>query len=209
MIGIVEYGSGNIKAIANIYHRLGVAYKIASTAEDLQQSDKIILPGVGAFDHCMGALEQSGLKEALNQEVLGYKKPVLGICVGMQLLANESEEGRLPGLKWIDATVRRFDEKLFTDATHLPHMGWNDVEPQGNDPLFEGIDMSSGYYFLHSYYFDPVEKTDILAKAFYGQQFTCAVRHNNIYGVQFHPEKSHQAGVDLLKNFASLPASTV
>jgi imidazole glycerol-phosphate synthase subunit HisH len=204
MIGIVEYGSGNIKAIANIYHRRGIPFFIASQPADLSKADKIILPGVGAFDHCMGELERSGMKEPLNEIVLGEKKPVLGICVGMQLMAASSEEGRMKGLNWIDAEVKKFDESLFSDATHLPHMGWNEVKPMKDDPIFKEVDLQSGYYFLHSYYFSCNRQEDILAKADYGNSFTCAVKHENIYGVQFHPEKSHHAGISLLENFARL-----
>lgn len=202
MIAIVEYGSGNIKAIANIYHRQGIPFMIASEPTHLEQADKIVLPGVGAFDHCMGALERSGMKEPLNDNVLVKKKPVLGICVGMQLLAGKSEEGSMPGLGWIDAEVKRFDDRLFADATHLPHMGWNHVNPRVDDPLFEGVDIEGGYYFLHSYYFAPARQEDVLAEAFYGESFACAVKHHHIYGVQFHPEKSHKAGIGLLENFA-------
>lgn len=204
MIAVIEYGSGNIKAIANVYHRTNIPFFIANKPEDLTKADKIILPGVGAFDHCMNELNKSGMKEILNDIVLNDKKPVLGICVGMQLMAASSEEGNLEGLNWIEAEVKKFDESKFSQATHLPHMGWNSVKPEKDDPIFGNIDLTSGYYFLHSYYFNCYKDNDILASAEYGGKFTCAVKHENIYGVQFHPEKSHNAGVRLLENFANL-----
>jgi glutamine amidotransferase len=204
MIGIVEYGSGNIKAITNIYHRQGIPFFIADKPADVCRASKLILPGVGAFDHCMAALIKSGMKEALNEEVNVNKKPVLGICVGMQLMAKDSEEGKLDGLGWIDATVKKFDETKFNQATHLPHMGWNVIEPSHSDVLFKQVDLQTGYYFLHSYYFSCNNMSDVLAVANYGGRFACAIKHENIYGVQFHPEKSHLPGVQLLENFAKI-----
>jgi len=204
MIAIIHYGSGNIQAIGNIYHRLNVPFVIAARPEDLEKATKIILPGVGAFDQAIRELEKSGLREALNKHVLHNKKPLLGICVGMQLLANSSEEGVLKGLGWIDGSVRRFDHARFIQATHLPHMGWNDVEPGKDNPLFNDVGSGARYYFLHSYYFSCCRREDILATTDYGGTFASAVNSENIYGVQFHPEKSHQAGIQLLKKFSNL-----
>jgi glutamine amidotransferase len=204
MIGIVSYGSGNIQAIANIYGRLNVPFSIVSTPEELRRASKILLPGVGAFDQAMHELEASGLRRALDERVLEEKTPILGICVGMQLLARSSEEGEAPGLGWIDGVVRRFDDETFHQATHLPHMGWNTVAPTQPSRLFADVDLRRGYYFLHSYYFAPDRAEDVLAETEYGAPFACAVHRENIFGVQFHPEKSHHAGVQLLKNFALL-----
>ena len=204
MIAIVNYGSGNIQAIANIYTRSGVPFVIASKPEELEAAERILLPGVGAFDQAMHELERSGMRRALDEEVLVRRKPVLGICVGMQLLARSSEEGSAAGLGWIDGAVKRFDERTDLGETYLPHMGWNTVEPVQQSPLFEDVDLGTGYYFLHSYYFTCADESDTLAVTDYSGRFACAVHRDNIYGVQFHPEKSHHAGIQLLKNFARL-----
>ena len=204
MIGLVDYGSGNIQAIANIYSRLSLPSFIARTAADLALATHVVLPGVGAFDQTMEHLEASGLRDALTERVVGQGTPFLGICVGMQLLAARSEEGTRPGLGWIDAEVRRFDHARFTQRTHLPHMGWNDVELVRPHPLFAGLERDASFYFLHSYYVDCARRDDVLAEADYGGPFACAVHAGNIHGVQFHPEKSHQGGIRLLKNFAEL-----
>lgn len=204
MITIVDYGLGNIQAIANIYRRLGVPVTTAQDAARLEQAQRIVLPGVGAFDWAMSRLGASGMRETLDRLVLQDKRPVIGICVGMQMLAKRSDEGSATGLGWIDATVRLFDDSRFVGPTHLPHMGWNDVAPRGADPLFAGLEQDARFYFLHSYYFEPHDPADVLATTNYGGAFCCAVRHGNVMGVQFHPEKSHQWGIRLLKNFAEL-----
>lgn len=202
MVTLVDYGIGNIQAFANIYRRLGIPYRVAKIAEELVGADKIILPGVGAFDWAMSRLEVSGMRAMLDDLVLEQRRPVLGVCVGMQMMARGSDEGVLPGLGWIDAEVKRFDESQFRHKTHLPHMGWNDVMPT-DDSLFKGL-ASPQFYFLHSYYFAPGDPTQTLATTDYNGPFTSAARNGNIFGVQFHPEKSHQRGVQLLKNFAEL-----
>lgn len=201
MIALVDYGLGNIQAFANIYRHLGIEAAPARTANDLRTASAIILPGVGAFDWAMTRLQESGLREALDGEVLGAKKPILGICVGMQMMARSSEEGSLPGLGWIDATVVKFDTRLLRSKTHLPHMGWNDAHPVSTDTLFSGLD-APRYYFLHSYFMKTDREENVLATTSYGVTFTSAVQAGNVYGTQFHPEKSHQWGVRLLKNFA-------
>lgn len=202
MITIIDYGSGNIRAICNIYDRLRIPYLVTDKPEDLRLSRKIILPGVGAFDQAMGELDRSGLRSALNTAVLDEKKPILGICVGMQLLAGSSEEGTRAGLGWIDGVVRRFPRMAGTQRLQLPHMGWNQAQVLRPDPLFNGLDLTSGFYFLHSYYFSCADATDELTRTEYGTNYASAVKKGNIYGVQFHPEKSHQAGVGVLRNFA-------
>ena len=203
MIALVDYGLGNIQAFANIYRHLGIQASPARTAKDLRAASRIILPGVGAFDWAMARLQESGLRDALDEEVLVAKKPVLGICVGMQMMARSSEEGKLPGLGWIDATVVKFDTHLFNTKTHLPHMGWNDVSPVQTAPLFSDLDAPQ-FYFLHSYFMKTDRNENVLATSDYGITFTSAVRSGNVYGTQFHPEKSHQWGVQLLNNFAKL-----
>lgn len=203
MITIVNYGLGNIQAFVNIYKRLNIPVTVASTASQLAGADKIILPGVGAFDWAMMCLNESGMREILDERVILHKRPVLGVCVGMQMMAQRSEEGRQPGLGWIEAEVRRFDDSGFEQKTHLPHMGWNDACPAGTECLFRTMTRSR-FYFLHSYYIVPTDHDTVLAMTDYGGSFASAVRLENIYGTQFHPEKSHQSGIQLLKNFAEI-----
>lgn len=204
MITIVNYGLGNIQAIVNIYKRLNIPATIAASADELAEAEKIILPGVGAFDWAIRRLNESGMRDVLVELVVGKGKPVLGICVGMQMMAKSSEEGVLEGLAWIDAEVKRFDETAFSQKTRLPHMGWNDVIPKKTDRLFRGLEIGARFYFLHSYYFVPCRESDVLAITDYNGPFASGVRSGNIFGVQFHPEKSHQWGIQLLKNFAEL-----
>jgi len=202
MIAIVDYGSGNVQAIANIYRRLDIQTFLATSPPDLECADRIILPGVGAFDQAMSHLNESGLRATLNKRVLEDEVPLLGICVGMQLLARRSDEGSLPGLGWIDADVRRFDDSLFAQRTRLPHMGWNDIERRREHALLGALDEQCGFYFLHSFYVACDRPQDVLAETEYGLRFHAAVQVRNVLGVQFHPEKSHHNGVQLLKNFA-------
>ena len=204
MITIVDYGLGNVQAIANIYKRLGIPATLAKTAAELAGASHLVLPGVGAFDWAMARLDESGMRATLDELVLEQKKPVLGICVGMQMMAKSSDEGRALGLGWFDAGVKLFDDARFTGRTHLPHMGWNDIEPVQTDGLLRDLGEAARFYFLHSYYFAPNDPADVLAWADYGGRFACAVRKGRIHGVQFHPEKSHAWGIQLLKNFASL-----
>lgn len=204
MIGIVNYGSGNIQAISNIYNRLNIPFKIIENPNELAKADKFILPGVGAFDATMKQLLDSGLKSALDLEVLIRKKPVLGVCVGMQILGNGSEEGTLPGLGWIKGKVKKFDFNKLSDKPFLPHMGWNTIEPKFNHDIFKDLDHELGFYFVHSYYFETEDSTSILGTSIYGDEFASAVFNNHIFGMQFHPEKSHFNGIQLLKNFANL-----
>jgi glutamine amidotransferase len=204
LIGIINYGSGNVQAIANIYNRTNFQYKIIQDPEQLKNVDKLILPGVGDFDETIKVLDSSGLRNALNEEVLDKKKPVLGICVGMQILSNDSEEGTQKGLGWINGNVKKFDILKIKDKPFIPHMGWNNVVPQIKHDLFNKIDIELGFYFVHSYFFQPLSSDNILGTTFYGEEFTSAVFNDNIFGVQFHPEKSHSNGIQLLSNFASI-----
>jgi imidazole glycerol-phosphate synthase subunit HisH len=205
MIGIINYGSGNIAALMNIFKQKKIAHYLASSAKDLKQADRYLLPGVGAFDPTMEQLTESGLFEALKEQVFGpKKKPILGICVGMQLLAEGSEEGNRPGLGWIKGQVRRIDAGKLNTLPHLPHMGWNGVRSRGKARLLQGIDAEKGFYFLHSYYFDAADATDVAATVSYGGDLVCAVEREHVFGVQFHPEKSHSNGVTVLTNFAGV-----
>lgn len=204
MIAIVDYGLGNIKAFAHVYKTLNISFVIAKQHEDLLIAKKIVLPGVGAFDHAMERLNNSGMRELLDKLVLDKNIPVLGVCVGMQMLANSSEEGKLPGLKWIDGEVRKFVHPSNQDSYYIPHMGWNNIKPIRSNNLLKGLDQNSRFYFLHSYYFHCFDSADSVAVTNYVTGFSSVVNKNNIYGVQFHPEKSHKWGIQLLKNFAEL-----
>jgi len=203
MITVLDYGLGNVAAFVNIYKRLNLPVEVAATASQLANAKKIILPGVGAFDWAMTRLNESGMRACLDDLVMLKKKPVLGVCVGMQMMAKKSDEGKLPGLGWIDAEVKRFDETGFSQQTHLPHMGWNDVKPLSSACLFKGMH-SPRFYFLHSYYFASANPDDVLGVTDYNGSFTSVARSGNVFGTQFHPEKSHQCGISLLKNFAEL-----
>jgi imidazole glycerol-phosphate synthase subunit HisH len=204
MIGIINYGSGNIYAIANLYKRLDIPYILTDNHDELRTVSKLILPGVGAFDETMKMLNNSGLKNLLDELVLEKNIPILGVCVGMQIMANSSEEGKLDGFGWIKGTVKKFEKKLLLHKPHLPHLGWNEIEIKQYSPLLHEIDPSTGFYFLHSYYFCCENEASIMATTKYGKDFSSAVNHKNVYGVQFHPEKSHRNGIQLFKNFANL-----
>jgi glutamine amidotransferase len=204
MIAIVDYGLGNVKAFANVYKKLNIPAIIAKHAEELKNATKVILPGVGAFDHAMKMLEKSAMKPVLDELVLQNKVPVLGVCVGMQMLARSSEEGKLPGLGWIDGEVIGFKSSAPECSIRIPHMGWNNVKPVKMNSLLQGLGLEGRFYFLHSYYMRCAKSEDVVAVTEYGVEFACAVNHGNIHGVQFHPEKSHQWGIKLLENFAGL-----
>lgn len=204
MIHIVDYGLGNIRALLNVYRRLNIEACTVETAAALHGATHVILPGVGHFDHAMDRLQASGMREPLEEIVSDRQAAVLGICVGMQILAASSDEGTRPGLGWIDAHVRAFSSWQPAKALPMPHMGWNDVAPRTEHPLFGKMDADCRFYFLHSYFFECRQPDDILAEAEYGALFACAVRRGNVMGVQFHPEKSHHFGTRLLQNFAEL-----
>lgn len=204
MIGLIDYGVGNIKAFLNIYHRCNIPAKHVSAVDDFKGVEKIILPGVGAFDDAMTRLNESGLRNTLEKKVLEEKIPVIGICVGMQMLAQKSDEGIMQGLGWIKGEVKRFDPTTISYITKFPHMGWNDVKLLRNDPLFMGLETGARFYFLHSYYYKCDDSADVLATSEYGLEFASAIKHQHVYGIQCHPEKSHHFGVQLLQNFANL-----
>jgi len=204
MIGIVNYGSGNIYAITNIYNRLGIPHILTDDHEELKKADKLILPGVGAFDETMDLLNKSGLKGLLDELVTVQKKPIIGVCVGMQIMAKGSEEGDKEGFGWINGTVKKIDKNLLSQKPHLPHMGWNSTSPKKESKLLKDINHEIGFYFLHTYYLFVENEKDTLTTTDYGQEFTSSVNCDNVYGVQFHPEKSHSNGIQVFKNFAEL-----
>jgi len=198
MINIVDYGIGNLKSILNILNYIGVNSRISNSIDDIKNADKLILPGVGHFKTGMENLIQSNLIDALSEEVLVKRKSILGICLGMQLMTTHSEEGDCNGLGWIDATTRKFQ---ISDSLKVPHMGWNDLSYKKASLLNENISADPRYYFVHSYHVQCNQQADVLATSMYGYEFVAAFQHENIYGVQFHPEKSHKYGMELLRNF--------
>lgn len=202
MVGIIDYGLGNIMAIRNIYLKEKIPVKLIKNCDDFDKVTHIILPGVGSFDNAMNLLNSSGLKKQLDNLVLNKKIPVLGICVGMQILGLKSDEGKLSGLGWINGNVIKF-KNTSNKKFRIPHMGWNSIDPK-NINLFKGLNNNSHFYFLHSYYFELLENNNTIAKTNYINSFSSAINLNNIYGVQFHPEKSHNNGITILKNFYSL-----
>lgn len=201
---ILDYGLGNVGAFEELYKRNDVPVRRASTPEQLEGAERLILPGVGAFDFAMRKFSESGLRESVDHLVRKQGMPVLGVCVGMQMMANGSDEGDLPGLGWVDAQVRHLSFVLGNESIPTPHMGWNDIYPVAGEPLFEGLDTEAQFYFLHSYFVQPASEKSVIASSEYGQPFCCAFRNGNIRGVQFHPEKGHEWGVRLLSNFARI-----
>lgn len=217
MITIIDYGAGNIKSIQNMLKKIGVASMISNKAEEISVAEKLILPGVGHFDHGMKNLRASGLIEVLNQKVQLEKCPILGICLGAQLLGEQSEEGVENGLAWIPMDIVKFDKSRLGEKLKVPHMGWNKVSRRRKSDskirdrehiekttLFDGLGEDARFYFVHTYHMMPKNESDIIASTTYGYNFVSAVQHENIYGVQFHPEKSHFFGMQLLKNFNNL-----
>jgi glutamine amidotransferase len=202
MIAIIDYGSGNLAAIGDILKRLQLPHLITRDHAELKAADRYILPGVGAFDTTMRTLKSSGLIGLLNDEVRGNGKKIMGVCVGMQILGDSSDEGVLPGLGWIPGHIRRIDSTTIKGLPKLPHMGWNSILIKVNSPLFNGVDPERGFYFLHSYFFDTKDSERVLATVEYGSKFPCAVGSGNIFGFQFHPEKSHFNGVAVFRNFS-------
>ena len=204
MITIIDYGLGNIRAFLNVYERLKMNVKTAHSPSDIHGASKIILPGVGAFVYPMTQFNNSGMRDEVENQVFNNKIPIVGICVGMQMMARSSDEGKLPGLGWIDGDVRLFNPDLIKFKTRLPHMGWNTIIKKKENNLFLNLESDSRFYFLHSYYFVCNNEEDALCETEYGVKYASAVNKNNIFGVQFHPEKSHSNGVQLLQNFAKL-----
>lgn len=201
MIAIVDYGMGNLGSIVNMFKKIGADAFITGNPDELDAADKILLPGVGSFDRAMEQIASLGLKPVLDRQALEIKKPILGICLGMQLLTRGSEEGQLPGLGWIPADTKRFP---LLPGMRIPHMGWNSVWTSTPSPLTANLPQDSRFYFVHSYYVQADHPENSVLKCHYGIDFDAGVQMGNIFGAQFHPEKSHKFGMQLLKNFASI-----
>jgi glutamine amidotransferase len=205
MIKVVDYGVGNIQAFMTLFKRMGLDAERARLPQEFEGATRLVLPGVGHFDHAMQRLNDSGLRPALEDLVSVKQVPVIGVCVGMQMLATGSDEGKLPGLNWVPGRVRAFATHPQSAQLPMPHMGWNHLQPAAGTKLFSvGFDDAPQFYFLHSYYFDALDKADVAATTQYGMDFDAVVSHGHIHGVQCHPEKSHHWGAQLLKNFAEL-----
>ena len=199
---IVDNGMGNLGSIVNMIKKIGYKSQYTANIEQIKKAKKLILPGVGSFDKGMSNLANLGLIDVLNKKVLEEKTPILGICLGMQLMTNMSEEGDLAGFGWINAEVKKFS---FNDLNlKVPHMGWNTIRAEKESKIFQGFSEEIRAYFVHSYYVKCYQNEDILATTEYGIKFVSACQHDNIYGMQFHPEKSHKFGLKLLKNFIEL-----
>ena len=203
MIGIVNYGAGNIKAIQKIFRDNNVLHQVIEESSELIICDKLILPGVGHYDYVMKKLRNSNLVDSLNEAVIVNRIPILGICVGMQIMGNSSDEGNEHGLGWISGKVKLFDKGLLKEKPHLPHMGWNTVIPTSENPLFKGINIQQGFYFVHSFYFEATNQNNVLSTTDYGITFHSSINSDNIFATQFHPEKSHGNGERLLMNFVN------
>jgi len=200
MITIVDYGLGNLASIKNMIKKVGGTAEITSDLTKISNADKIILPGVGAFAKGMENLINTGIKSVLDKKALQDKTPIMGICLGMQLLTKHSEEGNVNGLGWINAQTKKFT--FDTSVYKIPHMGWTDIKiTQPEHPIFKNINTNPRYYFVHSYYVICEQKENSLAQADYGITFDCGIVNDNILGFQFHPEKSHRFGMEIMNNF--------
>ena len=204
MITIIDYGMGNLGSVANMFKKIGVTTQITNDLNKINEASKILLPGVGAFDAAISRIDDGGFRKVLNKKALEDKVPILGICLGMQLLSRKSEEGILEGLNWIEADTIKFtfnpEEKL-----KIPHMGWNFVKEVNSSPLTHQLPNESKFYFVHSYYVKADSKENVLMETQYGHLFDSVITNgSNIYGAQFHPEKSHKFGMKLFENFAKL-----
>lgn len=203
MITIIDYGMGNLGSISNMFKRIGVESEVTSDKEKIAAAKKILLPGVGAFDAAMERINEGGFREILDRKALLEKVPVFGICLGMQLLTNSSEEGKIPGLGWIPAKTTRF---AFSHDTKLkvPHMGWNRVNEKNPSLLIKDLPPEPRFYFVHSYYVMAEDEKHVLTTTTHGVEFNSIIQKENIFGAQFHPEKSHKFGMKLLENFARI-----
>ena len=199
---IVDYGVGNLGSIANMLRKAGVACAISSDLGAIEAADKLVLPGVGAFDNGMRNLAERGLTQLLNAQVLKHKKPVLGLCLGMQLFGRRSEEGALAGLNWLDFETIRFKLDGVNARLKIPHMGWNTLQMRRRHALLDNLGSDARFYFVHSYHVVCADQEDVMAETNYGYDFPSVVGRDNLFGAQFHPEKSHKFGMTLLRNFA-------
>ncbi len=201
---IIDTGMANVGSVSNMIRYLGFQCTVSNDINLIKNADKLILPGVGSFDEGMLALKNSHLLDCLIEEVITNRKPILGICLGMQLMTKGSEEGKIPGLGWFDAETKKFDSTYLGQKRIVPHMGWNSVKASKHLELFDGFENSSKFYFVHSYYVDAYNSSEILCTTEYGEKFVSGLNKDNIFGVQFHPEKSHRYGMNLLKSFIEL-----
>jgi glutamine amidotransferase len=204
MIVIVDYGIGNVGSIYNMLRKVGAPARLGSDPETIASASKLILPGIGHFDAVMSAFNKSGLRPAVEDAVRARMVPILGICVGMQMMARGSDEGQEPGLGWIEAQTRRFDFRALNHSPRLPHIGWNYVRPAKTHTATTQLSATPRFYFVHSFHVACENPADILLQAHYGVEFTAAFAHQNMLGVQFHPEKSHKYGMQLLRGFAGV-----
>ncbi|BCZ49025.1 imidazole glycerol phosphate synthase subunit HisH 2 [Clostridium gelidum] len=204
MIAIIDYNMGNVASIENILRKIGIEAIITSDPSVIRQADKIILPGVGSFDYGMKNLNDLGLIEVLKEKAIESNTPLLGICLGMQLLTEGSEEGTLQGLGFIKAHTKKFESEYNGEKLRVPHMGWNYIYPKSNAGIFKNSLDNMRFYFVHSYYVECENEKDVLATTEYGNKFASIIGKDNILGVQFHPEKSHKYGMNLLKNFVEM-----
>lgn len=203
MIAIINYGLGNLSSIQNMCKRLGIEAVITNDPEKIRSASKLILPGVGHFKRGMENLHSSGLKDLLDEQVLQKKKPILGICLGAQLMTKHSEEGDVEGLGWVDANTVRFDSAKI-NGLKVPHMGWSDIQITGKMPLWSDLPEEPRFYFVHTFHFLFDVKNEVSATTTHGYDFACAFHKDNIYGTQFHPEKSHKFGMKVLENFSRI-----
>lgn len=202
MIAIINYGLGNLASIKNMFRKLGVDAVITNDIKEIEEASKLLLPGVGHFKKGISNLNESGLLSVLNTEVLEKKKPILGICLGAQLMTKHSEEGDVDGLGWVDGTTVKFDRQKI-GRLPIPHMGWTDTNLY-NSELWHNMHPEPRFYFVHTYHFSFRSKDEVTAVANYGYEFACAFQKENIYGAQFHPEKSHKFGMKVLENFSKI-----
>ena len=204
MITVIDYGMGNLGSVINMFKKIGVESKLSSNLNEIGEAKKLLLPGVGSFDNAMIKINELGLKDVLNYKALEEQTPILGICLGMQLMTNKSEEGSQDGFGWINATTKKFDFEK-ESKLKIPHMGWNKTLISNNNCLITDIDLDSKFYFVHSYYVRVVNEKNSILKTTHGIEFDSVISNNiNIYGAQFHPEKSHKFGMKILKNFSEI-----
>lgn len=202
MITIIDYGMGNLRSVQKAFERIRVLANISSDVSEILNAEKLVLPGVGHFAQGISNLKQKGLFNTLNEAVIEKKKPILGICLGMQLMTEYSEEGNCEGFGWINANTNRFT--FNTNGLKIPHMGWNNLSVKNSDSIFRGISAENFFYFVHSYFISCKNESDILTETMYGNNFVSSFQKGNIFGCQFHPEKSHDKGLQVLKNFAEI-----